>query len=106
MSTAVAKEFWFVVGSQHLYGEEALAEVKAHAQTMTDALNKSGVLPYPLVLQDLAVSADKITNIMKEVNYRDEAFMSSLDAYFLTCKNVDPRNKNAAKTFASSSYAI
>lgn len=106
MSTAVAKEFWFVVGSQHLYGEEALAEVKAHAQTMTDALNKSGVLPYPLVLQDLAVSADKITNIMKEVNYRDEAFMSSLDAYFLTYKNVDPRNKNAAKTFASSSYAI
>ena len=72
MSTTAAKEFWFVVGSQHLYGEEALAEVKAHAQTMTDALNNSGVLPYPLVLQDLAVSADKITSIMKEVNYRDE----------------------------------
>jgi len=72
MSTIGKKEFWFVVGSQHLYGEEALAEVKAHAQTMTDALNESGVLPYPLVLQDLAVSADKITNIMKEVNYRDE----------------------------------
>ena len=72
MTTVVEKEFWFVVGSQHLYGEEALSEVKAHAQTMTDALNKSGVLPYPLVLQDLAVSADKITNIMKEVNYRDE----------------------------------
>lgn len=39
---------------------------------MTDALNESAVLPYPLVLQDLAVSADKITSIMKEVNYRDE----------------------------------
>ncbi|MFC5407548.1 L-arabinose isomerase [Cohnella soli] len=72
MSTTAAKEFWFVVGSQHLYGEEALAEVKAHAQLMTDALNNSGALPYPLVLQDLAVSADKITSIMKEVNYRDE----------------------------------
>ncbi len=72
MSTTAAKQFWFVVGSQHLYGEEALAEVKAHAQTMTDALNNSGVLPYPLVLQDLAVTADKITNLMKEVNYRDE----------------------------------
>lgn len=66
------KEFWFIVGSQHLYGKEALAEVKAHAQTMTDALNESGVLPYPLVLQDLAVNADTITNMMKEVNYRDE----------------------------------
>lgn len=64
--------FWFVVGSQHLYGEEALAEVKANAQAITDALNESGVLPYSIVLQDLAVSTDKITNIMKEVNYRDE----------------------------------
>ncbi|MEK4870869.1 MULTISPECIES: L-arabinose isomerase [Niallia] len=70
MSTS--KVFWFVVGSQHLYGEEALKEVKAHAQTMTDTLNESGLLPYPLVLQELAVSADTITNVMKEVNYRDE----------------------------------
>lgn len=70
--SADKKQFWFVVGSQHLYGEEALAEVKANAQRMTDALNSSGALPYPLVLQDLAVSADKITSIMKEVNYRDE----------------------------------
>ncbi|MED3793706.1 L-arabinose isomerase [Niallia alba] len=70
MSTS--KVFWFVVGSQHLYGEEALKEVKAHAQTMTDTLNESGLLPYPLILQELAVSADTITNVMKEVNYRDE----------------------------------
>ena len=70
MSTS--KVFWFVVGSQHLYGEEALKEVKAHAQTMTDTLNESGLLPYPLVLQELAVSADTIANVMKEVNYRDE----------------------------------
>ncbi|MES9738354.1 L-arabinose isomerase [Peribacillus frigoritolerans] len=72
MLTTEKKEFWFVVGSQHLYGEEALAVVKAHAQTITDALNESGILPYPLVLQDLAVSSDKITSIMKEVNYRNE----------------------------------
>jgi L-arabinose isomerase len=72
MSTMVKKEFWFVVGSQELYGEEALKDVKANAQKITDALNESGVLPYTLKLQDLAVSADKITSIMKEVNYRDE----------------------------------
>ncbi|EFM08937.1 L-arabinose isomerase [Paenibacillus curdlanolyticus YK9] len=72
MSDATAKQFWFVVGSQQLYGEEALAEVKANAQKMTDALNNSGVLPYPLVLQELAISADKITSIVKEINYRDE----------------------------------
>lgn len=72
MLKTTQKEFWFIVGSQHLYGKEALAEVKAHAQSMTDTLNESGILPYPLVLQDLAVSADTITSMMKEVNYRDE----------------------------------
>lgn len=66
------KEFWFVVGSQHLYGPEALEEVKKDAQAIADGLNASGKLPYPVVLQELAVSATAITNIMKEANYRDE----------------------------------
>ncbi|TKN05467.1 L-arabinose isomerase [Enterococcus faecium] len=66
------KEFWFVVGSQHLYGEEALREVKKHAQEMVDELNENGQLPYPIRLQELAVTADAITKIMKEVNYREE----------------------------------
>ncbi|HBM6132034.1 TPA: L-arabinose isomerase, partial [Enterococcus faecium] len=35
-------------------------------------LNDSGKLSYPIVLQDLAVTSDKITEIMKEANYRDE----------------------------------
>ncbi|NTL34208.1 L-arabinose isomerase [Enterococcus faecium] len=66
------KEFWFVVGSQHLYGEEALREVKKHAQEMVDELNENGQLSYPIRLQELAVTADTITKIMKEVNYREE----------------------------------
>ncbi len=66
------KEFWFVVGSQHLYGEGALREVKKHAQEMVDELNENGQLPYPIRLQELAVTADTITKIMKEVNYREE----------------------------------
>ena len=66
------KEFWFVVGSQHLYGEVALREVKKHAQEMVDELNENGQLPYPIRLQELAVTADTITKIMKEVNYREE----------------------------------
>lgn len=72
MLTSQKKECWFVVGSQHLYGDEALKQVKADAQKITDALNESGLLPYPIILQELAVSADQITELMKEVNYRDE----------------------------------
>ncbi|MDQ0223060.1 L-arabinose isomerase [Streptococcus moroccensis] len=67
------KVFWFVIGSQHLYGEDALEEVRKHGREMADVLNKSGHLPYPVEFQEeLAVSADVITKLMKEVNYRDE----------------------------------
>ena len=54
--------------------KKLLGEVKAHAQEITDALNDSGVLPYPLVLQDLAVSAgkQKSPRIDEGINYRDE----------------------------------
>lgn len=72
MLTSQKKECWFVVGSQHLYGDEALKQVMADAQKITYALNESGLLPYPIILQELAVSADQITQLMKEVNYRDE----------------------------------
>ena len=34
-------EFWFVVGSQFLYGPEVLETVAARAQEMADRLNAS-----------------------------------------------------------------
>ncbi len=67
-----AKEFWFVVGSQNLYGAEALKEVQAHSEEMVAGLNSSGILPYPLVFKALAVSSESIVKIMKEVNYNDK----------------------------------
>jgi len=41
------KEFWFVVGSQSLYGDTVLNTVDARAREMAQQLSK--VLPYPLV---------------------------------------------------------
>ncbi|MFV0560837.1 MAG: L-arabinose isomerase [Enterococcus sp.] len=72
MLTVEKKEFWFVVGSQHLYGEEALKSVREDAEKIVSELNKQKHLPYPIVLKELAVTADVITSLMKEVNYRDE----------------------------------
>ena len=71
LSTEV-KEFWFVVGSQSLYGDEALKEVENHAKDMAEKLNQSGNLAYPIVFKSLATSADQITKIMKEINYEDK----------------------------------
>src|SRR5699024_5252797 len=65
-----AKEFWFVVGSQNLYGEETLNQVKDHAHEMVKGLNESGTLSYPLVFKELFTTSDEIKNVMKEVNYQ------------------------------------
>lgn len=66
------KEFWFVVGSQDLYGDDALKQVHINAENITHALNEQANLPYPIVLQETALTADGITKIMKEVNYNDK----------------------------------
>lgn len=67
-----AKEFWFVVGSQQLYGEETLNEVRLHANEMVHALNEQGALPYKLIFKEVVTTAEEIKSVMKEINYNDE----------------------------------
>ncbi len=64
------REFWFVVGSQFLYGDDVLKTVEARAKEMAEELSKK--LPYPLVFKTLGVTNEGITNIIKEANYKDE----------------------------------
>ncbi len=65
-------EFWFVAGSQHLYGEEQLKNVARDAEDIVKKLNASGKLPYPIVFKGVMTTADSITDFMKEVNYQDK----------------------------------
>ncbi|SHK65542.1 L-arabinose isomerase [Alicyclobacillus tolerans] len=64
-------EFWFIVGSQHLYGKEVLEAVKENTAKIIDELNKTGNLPYPIIFKLVATTADSIYQVMKEVNYND-----------------------------------
>ena len=63
-------EFWFVVGSQFLYGPEVLETVEARAREMAQELSLS--LPFPLVYKVTAKTSDEITHVVKEANYREE----------------------------------
>ena len=63
------KEFWFIVGSQDLYGEEVLRTVAARAQEMATELSKA--LPYPLVYKVTAMSNRQITEVIRQANYDD-----------------------------------
>ena len=63
-------EFWFVVGSQFLYGSEVLETVARRAQEMAAKLSEA--LPYPLVYKVTAKTNAEISDVIKEANYRDE----------------------------------
>ncbi|MBO5999810.1 MAG: L-arabinose isomerase [Lachnospiraceae bacterium] len=63
-------EFWFVVGTQYLYGTDVLEIVKGRAQEMAEKL--SAVLPYPLVFKTLVKTNEEATDIVREANYRKE----------------------------------
>ena len=62
-------KFWFVVGSQELYGLEVLETVAQRSAEMAEKLSK--VLPYPLEYKVTAKSNSQITDIVKEANYDD-----------------------------------
>lgn len=59
---------WFVTGSQHLYGEEALNKVAADTHHMVAALNAQGGLPLELVCQPVMVSPEGIRQLALEAN--------------------------------------
>lgn len=66
-----AYKFWFVTGSQFLYGEETLRQVEADAKKIVEKMNESGRLPYPIEFKLVATTAENITAFMKEANYDD-----------------------------------
>ena len=61
-------QFWFLIGSQHLYGPEVLEEVSRHAQLMTEGMNQSGHLPCRLVLQPTLTSPEEISDCIRRAN--------------------------------------
>ena len=65
-------EFWFVVGSQFLYGPEVLETVAARAQEMVDKMNASGNLPCRLVYKVTAKTSREITDVVREANHDEK----------------------------------
>lgn len=60
-------EFWFIVGSQSLYGGEVLATVADRAAEIAEKM--SAKLPYPLVYKVTAMSNSQISDIIREANH-------------------------------------
>src|SRR5699024_11277634 len=60
--------FWFVTGRQHLYGEEALTQVKKHSEDMVRQMNATGKLANEIVFKDVLTNAEDIVQLMHAAN--------------------------------------
>src|SRR5690625_4271426 len=71
MLTTKPYEFWFLTGSQHLYGDDALQEVENNSKEIVKNLGEQGNLPYKIVFKTLLTNAADIHQVMLEANNDD-----------------------------------
>jgi L-arabinose isomerase len=61
-------EFWFIAGSQDLYGEETLQQVADHARIMAAAFDRDPLIPGRVLLKPVAKSSTGIRNLFEAAN--------------------------------------
>ncbi len=64
-------EVWFVVGSQHLYGEETLRQVAQNSLVVANALNDTGNFPVKVVYKPTVKTPDEILSLCREANHAE-----------------------------------
>ncbi|HHW66610.1 L-arabinose isomerase [Defluviitalea raffinosedens] len=65
-------EFWFVTGSQHLYGPETLEQVEAHSRKMAEGLDLDPSIPCKVVFKPVLTTPDAIRKLCSEANLDDK----------------------------------
>ncbi len=61
-------KFYFLIGSQHLYGDETLKEVNAHARIMADGFNSDPVIPCTVELLPCVTTSKAIEEAVIKAN--------------------------------------
>jgi L-arabinose isomerase len=61
-------EVWFVAGSQHLYGPEALAQVAENARVIAASLDGEKAIPVKVVFKPIVTTSDEIRGVVREAN--------------------------------------
>jgi len=63
-----AKQLWFITGSQHLYGEEAIAQVSQNSADIVAGLDAAEAIPVSVVAKPVLTTPDEIRRVMLEAN--------------------------------------
>ena len=68
MNDSKAYEFWFITGSQHLYGQDTLDKVAEHSMEMARALDLEHSIPGRVVYKPTVKTPDEISKLCEEAN--------------------------------------
>jgi L-arabinose isomerase len=68
MSGLAHKRLWFLTGSQHLYGEQTLAQVDAQSREVATTLDGSAAIPVPIVHRPVLTTAADIQRACVEAS--------------------------------------
>ncbi len=61
-------EIWFVTGSQHLYGAEALAQVAKNSQVIAASLDAETAIPFKVVFKPVLTTPEEVRGLCREAN--------------------------------------
>ena len=61
-------KFWFCPGSVDLYGDEEIRIVTEHSQKIVEEMNRSGLVPYEIVLKPTLLTNENIRRTFNEAN--------------------------------------
>jgi L-arabinose isomerase len=65
------KELWFVTGSQHLYGPEAIEQVAQNSADIVAGLDGAPAIPVKVVAKPVLTTPDEIRKVLLEANADD-----------------------------------
>jgi L-arabinose isomerase len=61
-------EVWFVTGSQHLYGQQALTQVADNSKKIVGSLDAEASIPFRIIFKPIVTTADDAKRICREAN--------------------------------------
>jgi len=63
--------FWFITGSQHLYGPETLEQVEEHSQRICNELDRDTSHPFQILYKPVVTAPEGILKLCREANNDD-----------------------------------
>jgi L-arabinose isomerase len=64
-------EVWFVTGSQHLYGPEALAAVAENSKKIAAFFNSDSSIPFKVVYKPILTTPDQVRSLCREASNQE-----------------------------------